>query len=61
MFMLALGHSKLIVKFYILMLLSFNRTAVKVQTYFLKSVEEFGFPKKVTSDKGKETNLIAKC
>jgi hypothetical protein len=59
--MLALRHGKPIVKFYILILLSFNRTAVKVQTYFLKGVEEFGFSKKVTSDKGKETDLIVKC
>jgi hypothetical protein len=61
MSMLALGHGKPIVKFYILMLLSFNRTAVGVQTYFLKGVKEFGFPKKVTSDKGKETDLMAEC
>ena len=29
--------------------------------YFLRAVQKYGFPKKVQSDKGKETDLIAEC
>jgi hypothetical protein len=29
--------------------------------YFLRAVQKYGFPKKVRSNKGEETDLIAKC
>ena len=29
--------------------------------YFLQVVQKYGFPKRVRSDKGEETDLIAKC
>jgi hypothetical protein len=29
--------------------------------YFLQAVRKYGFPKKVCSNKGEETDLIAKC
>jgi hypothetical protein len=29
--------------------------------YFLQAVQKYGFPKRVRSDKGEKTDLIAKC
>jgi len=29
--------------------------------YFLRAVRKYGFPKRVRSDKGEETDLIAEC
>ncbi|KAI9748093.1 MAG: hypothetical protein M4579_007315 [Chaenotheca gracillima] len=52
------GYSRFIVSLYVGLS---ARTEVGVQKYYLEAVKRYGFPKKVRSDKGNETGLMAEC
>ncbi|KAI9748017.1 MAG: hypothetical protein M4579_007333, partial [Chaenotheca gracillima] len=52
------GYSRYIVNLYVGIS---SRTEVGVQKYYLQAVRRYGFPKKVRSDKGSETGLMAEC